>query len=136
MAAPGQPTTYKPEYCELANKDCLLCTTAGAMSAREQEPALWVRQENDRRKGRKGRKLPATIRRFGFVNGINHLSVHGAAGLRRSARRKLAETGGNSIPGLAYRLRKLRKSLKSGPASPRLLKKPYAATPSTLRIDV
>ena len=24
MATPGQPTLYKPEYCELAHNDCLL----------------------------------------------------------------------------------------------------------------
>jgi hypothetical protein len=94
---------------------------------------LWVRQENDRRKGRKGRKLPATIRRVGFVNDIKYVDVPCGS---RFAPLGVAETGGNSIPGLAYRLRKLRKPLKSKPASPRLPKKTYAATPSTLRIEV
>jgi hypothetical protein len=51
-----------------------------------------VRQENERRKGRKGRKLPATIRRVGFVNDINHLD--GRCG-RRFAPLGMAETGGN-----------------------------------------
>jgi hypothetical protein len=51
-----------------------------------------VRQQNDRRKGRKGRKLPATIRRVGFVNDINHLDVHGGS---RSTPLGVAETGGN-----------------------------------------
>jgi hypothetical protein len=27
MATPGQPTLYKPEYCELAHNDCLLGAT-------------------------------------------------------------------------------------------------------------
>jgi hypothetical protein len=27
MATPGQPTLYKPEYCELAHNYCLLCAT-------------------------------------------------------------------------------------------------------------
>jgi hypothetical protein len=103
------------------------------MPAIEQERTLWVRRENERRKGRKGRKPPASIQRVGFVNDINHLDVHGGG---RFAPLGVAETGGNSIPGLAYRLRKLRKPLKSKPASPRLPKKTYAATPSALRIEV
>ena len=111
---------------------------ACARPASELEPALWVRQENDRRKGRKGRKLPATIRRFGFVNDLNHLYVYCGG---RFAPLGVAETGGNSLQRLcsrtcpqfrcltqgvhsttplAYRLRKLRKPLKSKPASSRL----------------
>jgi hypothetical protein len=47
------------------------------MPAIEQERTLWVRRENERRKGRKGRKPPAAIQRVGFVNDINHLDVRG-----------------------------------------------------------
>jgi hypothetical protein len=56
------------------------------------ERTLWVGQENERRKGRKGRKLPATIRRIGFVNDINHVDERYR---RRFAPPGLAETGGN-----------------------------------------
>src|SRR5260370_27623379 len=56
------------------------------------ERPLWVRQDNERRKGRKGRKLPATIRRVGFVNDINHLRVRCGS---RFAPLGRAETGGN-----------------------------------------
>src|SRR5882672_5297937 len=65
---------------------------ACAMPAIELERTLWVRQENDRRKGRKGRKLPATIRRVGFVNDINRLDAHCGG---RFAPLGVAETGGN-----------------------------------------
>jgi hypothetical protein len=58
------------------------------------ERILWVRQENERRKGRKGRKLPATIRRIGFVNDINHLDMRYGS---RFAPLGMAETGGNSL---------------------------------------
>jgi hypothetical protein len=58
------------------------------------ERTLWVRQENERRKGRKGRKLPATIRLVGFVNDINHLDARCGS---RSAPLGMAETGGNSL---------------------------------------
>jgi hypothetical protein len=64
------------------------------------ERTLWVRQENERRKGRKGRKPPATIRRVGFVNDINHLD--GRCG-RRFAPLGMAETGGNSLQKLCSR---------------------------------
>jgi hypothetical protein len=49
------------------------------MPASELERPLWVRQENERRKGRKGRILLATIRRVRFVNDINHVDVHGGS---------------------------------------------------------
>jgi len=148
MATPGQPTSCKPEHCELAHNYCLLGATnevlgdffgvtaapsrtgspptpivadavkrgravadatvvralferACAMPASEVQPALWVRQENDRRKGRKGRKLPATIRRVGFVNDINHLDVHCGS---RFAPLGAAETGGNSVQKLCSRI--------------------------------
>src|SRR5260370_25713588 len=65
---------------------------------------LWVRQENERRKGRKGRKPPAKIQRVEFVNDINHLECTlRQPVLRRSAWRKLAETGGNSLQKLCSR---------------------------------
>jgi hypothetical protein len=57
------------------------------------ERTLWVRQENERRKGRKG-ETPATIRRVGFVNDINHLDVLCGS---RFAPLGMAETGGNSL---------------------------------------
>jgi hypothetical protein len=50
-----------------------------------------VKEENERRKGRKGRKLPASIRRLGFVNDINHLDGHGRG---RFAPLGAAESGG------------------------------------------
>ncbi len=56
------------------------------------ERTLRVKLEKDRRKGRKGRKLPATIRRAGFVNDINRLC--GRCGCR-FASPGVAETGGN-----------------------------------------
>src|SRR5437899_10656966 len=49
-------------------------------------------RENERRKGRKGRKLPAAIRRVGFLNDINHLDVHCGG---RFAPLAVAETGAN-----------------------------------------
>jgi hypothetical protein len=50
--------------------------------------------EDRRRKGRKGRKPPATIRGPGFINEIKGLSTP----VRRAeARRKLAQTGGNLL---------------------------------------
>ncbi|MEA2809125.1 MAG: hypothetical protein QOG78_3918 [Rhodospirillaceae bacterium] len=61
---------------------------------------LWVRQENDRRKGRKGRKLPATIRRVGFVNDIKYVDVPCGS---RFAPLGVAETGGNSLQKLCSR---------------------------------
>ena len=67
---------------------------ACTMLAIERERILWVRQQNDGRKGRKGRKLPATIRRVGFVNDINHLDVRYGG---RFAPLAVAETGGNSL---------------------------------------
>ena len=56
------------------------------------ERTLRVKLEKGRRKGRKGRKLPATIRRVGFFNNINHLDARCGG---RFAPRSVAETGGN-----------------------------------------
>jgi hypothetical protein len=162
MATPGQPTSCKPEYPELAHNYCLLgatnevlgdffgvvrraiqnwiavhtdfadavrrglavsdatvvralferakgfshqvsrttlyqgeartITNTCAMPATELERSLLARQENERRNGRKGRKLPATIQCVGFVNDINHLDVHCGS---RFAPLGVAETGGN-----------------------------------------
>jgi hypothetical protein len=47
---------------------------------------------NRQRKGRKGRKPPATFRRVGFVNDFKHVDVHGGS---RFAPLGVAETGGN-----------------------------------------
>src|SRR6267154_5661171 len=74
---------------------------ACAMPATELERILWVRQKNDRRKGRKGRKPPAAIRHVGFVNDINHLDVHCGS---RFAPLGAAETGGNSVQKLCSRI--------------------------------
>jgi hypothetical protein len=59
------------------------------------ERTLRLRRQTDRRKGRKGRKLPAPLRRVGFVNDINHLDAPwqpDCAARRGGNRRKLAET--------------------------------------------
>jgi hypothetical protein len=56
------------------------------------ERTLRLRQQHDRRKGRKGRKLPAPIRRVGFVKDINHLDARCGG---RFAPLGAAETGGN-----------------------------------------
>jgi hypothetical protein len=56
------------------------------------ECTLWVRQQNERRKGRKGRKPPARIRRVGFVNDISNLDVRCGG---RFAPLGVAETGAN-----------------------------------------
>src|SRR5258708_24158804 len=53
------------------------------------ERTLWVEQENERRKGRKGRKPPTPIRCVGFRQRYQSFSMcAAAAGLRRLARRK------------------------------------------------
>jgi hypothetical protein len=82
----GQWIATHPEFAEAVQQGR---DVADAIQA---EPALWVRRENDRRKGRKGRKLPVTIRRVGFVNDINHLDVRCGG---RFAPLGVAETGGN-----------------------------------------
>jgi hypothetical protein len=61
------------------------------------ERTLWGRQETERRKGR---KLPATIRRVGFVNHINHLDARCGS---RFAPLGMAETGGNPLEKLCSR---------------------------------
>jgi hypothetical protein len=71
MSGPGRPPLYKPEHASRARELC----ARGATNPDLLEPAPWARQQNDRRKGRKGRKPPATIRCVGFVNDINHPDV-------------------------------------------------------------
>jgi hypothetical protein len=60
----------------------------------------WMRQENERRKGRKGRKPPATIRGARFINDISHLDVRCGS---RFGPLGMAETGGNSLQKLCSR---------------------------------
>jgi hypothetical protein len=88
MSGPGRPTLYKPQHASRARELC----PRGATNPDLLEPTLWVRQQNDGRKGRKGRKPSATIRRVGFVNDINHPDVRCAS---RFAPLAAAETGGN-----------------------------------------
>ena len=95
----GQPTSCRLDYYELAHNDCLIGATTGLPGdffgvtrrthSRTGSP-LTRTSENDRRKGRKG--PPATFRRIGFTNDINH--VDGRAG-GRFAPLGVAETGGN-----------------------------------------
>jgi hypothetical protein len=54
MSGPGRPTLYKPEHASRARA---LCARGGA-NPDLPEPALRVGQQNERRKGRKGRKPP------------------------------------------------------------------------------
>jgi hypothetical protein len=77
------------------------------------ERTLWSRQENERRKGRKGRKPPAKIGRVEFTNGFNGLEC--TLG-NRSAPLGVAETGGNrrKLPAKT-RLEKLSTVLLSQP---------------------
>ena len=89
MSGPGRPTLYKPD---LAGRFAVACSIIGQWIATHLEPTLWVRLQNDGRKGRKGRKPSATFRRVGFVNDINHLDLHCGS---RFAPLGAAETGGN-----------------------------------------
>ena len=54
MSGPGRPTLYKPEHASRARPLC----ARGAINPDLLEPALRVRRQNERRKGRKGRKPP------------------------------------------------------------------------------
>ena len=74
MSGLGRPPLYKPEHASRARALC----ARGATNRDLLEPALWARQQNDRRKGRKGRK-PRILRKWGPF--------------RRW--REAAETGGN-----------------------------------------
>jgi hypothetical protein len=97
----GQPTSCRLDYCELAHNDCLIGATTGrpgdffGVTRRTHSGTgspLTRTSENDRRKGRKGRKPPATFRRVGFTNDINHVDGRGGG---RFAPLGVAETGGN-----------------------------------------
>src|SRR5260370_41283689 len=71
------PARCKPEHVSRARERC----ARGVINPDLLEPASWARQQNDRRKGREGRK-PRILRKWS-------LSDDGAK------RRKPAETGGN-----------------------------------------
>jgi hypothetical protein len=74
MSGHGRPPLCKPEHVNRARELC----ARGAINPDLLEPASWARQQNDRRKGRKGRK-PRILRKWGPF--------------RRW--REAAETGGN-----------------------------------------
>jgi hypothetical protein len=98
------------------------------MPVSELERTPWVRQENDQRKGRKGRKPPATIRRVRFVNDFNH--VDGRCG-SRFAPLGAAETGGNSLQNtLIWKLSAVLLSQPRG-ARPAVIGKTLAETAET-----
>src|SRR5258708_5095721 len=77
MSGPVRPTLYKPEHAGRARELCARVATNPDLAG-QLERILWVRQQNDRRKGRKGRK-PRILRKWGLF--------------RRW--REAAETGGN-----------------------------------------
>jgi hypothetical protein len=60
MSGPGRPPLCKPEHASRARALC----ARGATNSDLLEPNLWMRQQNE---GRKGRKPPAPIRRVGSV---------------------------------------------------------------------
>ena len=74
MSGHGRPPLCKPEHVSRARELC----ARGVINPDLLEPASWARQQNDRRKGRKGRK-PRILRKWGPF--------------RRW--REAAETGGN-----------------------------------------
>jgi len=74
MSGHGCPPLCKPEHVSRARELC----ARGVINPDLLEPASWARQQNDRRKGRKGRK-PRILRKWGPF--------------RRW--REAAETGGN-----------------------------------------
>src|SRR5712691_3551947 len=74
MSGHGRPPLCKPEHVSRARELC----ARGVINPDLLEPASWARQQNDRRKGRKGRK-PQILRKWGPF--------------RRW--REAAETGGN-----------------------------------------
>ena len=82
MTGPGRPTLYKPEHASRARELC----ARGATNPDLLEPALWVRQQNDGRKRRKGRK-PRIVGKW--------------SPFRRW--REAAETGGNPLQELSSR---------------------------------
>ena len=76
MSGRGRPPLCKPEHVSRARELC----GRGVINPDLLEPASWARQQNDRRKGRKGRK-PRIVRKWGPF--------------RRW--REAAETGGNPV---------------------------------------
>src|SRR5260370_34093302 len=78
------PARCKPEHVSRAREFC----ARGAINPDLLEPASWARQQNDRRKGREGRK-PRILRKWGPF--------------RRW--REAAETGGNPLQELCSRNR-------------------------------
>ena len=92
MSGHGRPPLCKPEHVSRARELC----ARGAINPDLLEPASWARQQNDRRKGRKGRK-PRILRKWGP--------------LRRW--REAAETGGNPCRNFA------RETVRSFAVSPK-----------------
>ncbi len=84
MSGHGRPPLCKPEHVSRARELC----ARGVINPDLLEPASWARQQNDRRKGRKGRK-PRILRKWGPF--------------RRW--REAAETGGNPLQKLCSRNR-------------------------------
>src|ERR1700682_5694494 len=84
MSGHGRPPLCKPEHVSRARDLC----ARGVINPDLLEPASWARQQNDRRKGRKGRK-PRILKKWGPF--------------RRW--REAAETGGNPLQKLCSRNR-------------------------------
>ena len=67
MPTPGQPTLYKPEYCELAHNYCLLGATnevlAGFFGVTRRTIQNWIATHPDFR--RRGETRPGRRRRYG-----------------------------------------------------------------------
>ena len=78
MSGHGRPPLCKPEHVSRARELC----GRGAINPDLLEPGSWARQQNDRRKGRKGRK-PRILRKQGPFRGRREPA---------ETRRKLAET--------------------------------------------
>ena len=76
MSGHGRPPLCKPEHVSRARELC----ARGAINPDLLEPASWARQQNDRRKGREGRK-PRILGKHGPFQGW----------------REAAETGGNPL---------------------------------------
>src|SRR5258707_8006395 len=78
MSGHGRPPLCKPEHVSRARELC----ARGAINPDLLEPASWARQQNDRRKGREGRK-PRILRKWGSFRRWRKAA---------ETRRKLAET--------------------------------------------
>jgi hypothetical protein len=81
MSGHGRPPLCKPEHVSRARELC----ARGVINPDLVEPASWARQQNDRRKGRKGRK-PRILRKWGPFRRWREAAETGGN------RRKLAET--------------------------------------------